>query len=104
MEASMVYMTAGSWEEATRIGRELVESRLAACVNIVEGMRSIYKWEGRIQEDREVIVIAKTKEALVPELVAKVKSVHSYACPCVLALPVDSGNREFIQWVHEQTK
>jgi periplasmic divalent cation tolerance protein len=67
-------------------------------------MRSIYRWEGEIQDDEEVIVIAKTKELLVPELIEKVKSIHSYSCPCIVSLPVLGGNRPFLDWVEEETK
>ena len=81
MKINFIYMTAGSKEEARKIGSELVISKLAACVNILENMDSIYMWQGKVQDDREVVMIAKTTEACVPELVEKVKSLHSYDCP-----------------------
>jgi periplasmic divalent cation tolerance protein len=103
METNLVYMTTGSMDEARRIGRELVSSRLVACVNLIENMRSLYWWEDEIQEDREVVLIAKTKASLVPELVERVKSIHSYDCPCVLSLPVLDGNRAFLDWISAET-
>ncbi len=104
MKANLVYITASNLEEARKIGKELVASRLAACVNIIGNMNSFYWWEGEIQDDREVILIAKTKETLVRELVEKVKSMHSYSCPCVVSLPVLGGNEDFLQWIESETK
>ena len=102
MDILWVYMTAGSMDEARRIGRQLVESRLAACVNIVDNMTSIYRWNGELQEDKEVVLIAKCTEAALPMLTEKVKALHSYDCPCVVGLPVVGGNPAFLQWVSEE--
>ena len=104
MRANLVYITASDLQEARKIGRELVACRLAACVNIIDHMNSFYWWEGEIQDDREVVLIAKTKEPLVQELVEKVKSMHSYSCPCVVSLPVLNGNPEFLKWIESETK
>ena len=104
MKTNLIYMTAGSMDEARRIGRELVSNRLAACVNIIDNMNSIYWWNGEIHEDSEVVLIAKTKEDLVPELTEKVKALHSYDCPCVVSIPLLAGNREFLEWILEETK
>jgi periplasmic divalent cation tolerance protein len=103
METNFVYITVGSVGEAERIGRELVSHRLAACVNLIENMRAMYWWEGEIQEDTEVVLIAKTKETLVPDLVDKVKSMHSDDCPCVLSLPISDGNKAFLDWISAET-
>lgn len=99
MPIRFVYMTAGSLEEAKRIGRELVSARLAACVNILPQMQSIYVWEGRLQEDAEVVMIAKTTAARTAELIAKVKSLHSYSVPCIVSLAVEGGYPPFLEWV-----
>jgi len=99
MDVRFVYMTVGGLEEARKIARELVESKLAACVNLIENMNSFYMWEGRLQDDREVVLIAKTTAGRIADLTARVKAVHSYDCPCVVALPVDGGNREFLDWI-----
>ncbi len=100
----LVYMTASDMDEARRIGRALVEARLAACVNILEGMRSIYWWQGEVAEDGEVVIIAKTRQALVAPLTEKVKALHSYSCPCVVALPISAGNAEFLHWLDAETQ
>jgi periplasmic divalent cation tolerance protein len=103
MSAVMVYITAGSLEEARKIGGSLVEARLAACANIFEGMRSVYRWEDEIREETEVVLFAKTRSELVDELVAWVKEIHSYDCPCVVALPIQAGNPAFLDWIAEET-
>jgi len=99
MPIRFVYMTAGSLEEARRIGRELVSAKLAACVNILPQMHSIYVWEGKLNEDAEVAMIAKTTAARIPELIAKVKSLHSYSLPCIVSLAVEDGHPPFLEWI-----
>jgi periplasmic divalent cation tolerance protein len=103
MRLSIAYITANSSDQAWRIGRTLVQARLAACVNVIPGMNSIYWWEGEIQEDAEMIVIAKTRESLLPKLIETVKSVHSYDCPCIIAVPVLGGNPDYLDWIGRET-
>jgi periplasmic divalent cation tolerance protein len=100
---NLVYITASDSAEARTIARALVESRLAACVNIIGNMNSVYRWEGEIREDKEVVVIAKTVDDRVPELVRKVKALHSYECPCITAVPIDGGNPDFLKWIERET-
>jgi periplasmic divalent cation tolerance protein len=97
-------MTAGSKTEAQKIGKALVETRLAACVNILENMQSIYRWEEKVQEDSEVVLIAKTTDTKVSPLIDKVKSLHSYDCPCIVSLPVLDGYQPFLDWVHAEVQ
>ena len=104
MTVHFIYITAGKMDEAKNIGRELVSERLAACVNIIDNIHSLYWWEGEIQDEKEVVIIAKTKESLIPELIEKVKSIHSYSCPCIVSLPIIHGNKPFLDWVGEETK
>lgn len=104
MAYRFVYMTAGSREEARRIGRTLVEERLAACVNILDGMNSLYWWQGAVQDEQETVLIAKTRAELLERLTDRVKSLHSYSCPCVVALPIEGGNPAFLQWIAEETE
>ena len=104
MKINLIYITTGSLDEARTIGKELVSHRLAACANIIDNINSIYWWDGAIQDDREVILLAKTKESLVPELIEKVKSLHSYECPCIVSLPILDGNKPFLDWVFDETK
>jgi len=98
-----VYMTAGSIEEAKKIGHILVEKNLAACVNLIENMISIYKWEEKLEEDKEVVMISKTRKTLMPKLIETVHSHHSYDCPCILELPIQGGNPEFLSWIETET-
>lgn len=104
MSACFVYVTAPDAETARRIGRTLVELRLAACANILDGMRSVYRWQGKIQEDGEAVLIAKTREDLVPALTEKVRALHSYECPCIVALPVTGGSQSFLDWIDGETE
>ncbi len=104
MKTNLIYITARYLDEAKTIGRQLVSDRLAACANIIENVNSIYWWEGEIQDENEVILIAKTKESLVPELIEKIRSIHSYTCPCIVSLPILNGNRPFLDWICGETR
>ena len=104
MEVNLIYITAKDKAEARKIGSELITSKLAACVNIIDNMNSMYVWEGKIQDDKEVILIAKTAEEKVPLLVEKVKTLHSYDCPCIVSIPVSGGNMEFLDWIVSEVK
>ena len=98
-----VYMTAGSVEEAKSIGQFLVGQNLAACVNLLENMTSIYNWEDKMEESQEVIMIAKTRKTLMPKLIEIVKSHHGYDCPCIIELPIQGGNPDFLKWILGET-
>ena len=104
MTECIVYITTNSTEEAEIIGRNLVSRKLAACVNIIDNMKSIYHWEGKIETGEEVIIIAKTKKALVNEIIENVKTLHSSQVPCIVAIPIIDGNADFIQWIRNETK
>jgi periplasmic divalent cation tolerance protein len=103
MAQTMIYVTTGSRDEALVIARELVNSRLAACANILAGTTSVYHWEGKVCEEEEVSLILKTRDDLVDRLVEKVKDLHSYDCPCVVSLPISSGNPDFLKWIDTET-
>ena len=103
MGQSLIYITAGTRDEAVTIGRTLVESRLAACANVLGGISSIYWWEGALTEDDEVSLLVKTREELVDKVVAKVKEIHSYDCPCVVSIPISGGNPAFLEWIDAET-
>ncbi|HDZ89165.1 MAG: divalent-cation tolerance protein CutA [Deltaproteobacteria bacterium] len=104
METNFIYITTGSVEEARTIARDLVSSRLAACANIIDGMNSIYWWDGEVQEEKEVILLAKTRESLVPRLIHRVKAIHSYECPCIVSVPIVDGNPAFMEWIERETR
>jgi periplasmic divalent cation tolerance protein len=96
---SLAYITARDAAEAETIGRALVEERLAACVNILPGMRSLYRWDGAIERGEEAVLIAKTRRSRFPELAARVAQLHSYTTPCVLELAVGRGAPGYLAWL-----
>ena len=102
MKAFMIYITTADKAEARRIGEHLVKSRMAACVNILDRMNSMYIWKGKFEDDQEAVMIAKTTEEKVPALVEAVKSMHSYECPCIVSLPIRHGNPDFLDWIAAQ--
>ena len=103
MTACLAYVTTASRDEALRIGRAMVEDRLAACANLIDPMTSIYRWQGKIEEGRECVLILKTELALIDALTARVKALHSYTVPCVVAWPIAAGNSDFLRWIGEET-
>lgn len=103
MPQTLVYVTASSRDEALTIARVAVEERLAACANVLSPITSIYWWEGKVQEEGEVSFILKTRADLVPALTARIKALHSYTCPCVVALPISAGNPDFLAWIDAET-
>ncbi|MCE5336269.1 MAG: divalent-cation tolerance protein CutA [Desulfobacteraceae bacterium] len=102
-EISIVLMTAGNEEEAAKIGWIAVEERLAACANIVPRIRSIYRWKDEIHDDPEALVIFKTRTELFPALQARIRELHGYEVPEIIAFPLDRGLPEYLDWVVEQT-
>lgn len=103
-EGRWVYMTAKDESEARAIGEALVRERLAACINILPGMESIYHWQGKIARDNEAVLIAKTRAELIEPLIARVKELHSYTVPCVVALPILAGNPAYLEWLMNETR
>lgn len=103
MQYQLIYITTEDEDEAIVIGKILVEEKLAACVNL-HPIHSIYGWEGEVQEDSEIAMLVKTKEALVDRVIARVKELHSYEVPCIISLPIEKGNPDFLKWVGESTK
>ncbi len=99
-----IYVTASSRDEALAIGRELVRGRLAACANVIDGLTSVYWWEGDVHEDPEAALVVKTRAGMVDAVTARVKELHSYTCPCVVALPILGGNPDFLAWIRDETR
>lgn len=103
MEVIVVYITAPNEEDAVKISRAIVEERLAGCVNIVKGIRSIYNWQGKIEDDEELLMIIKTQRHLFEPLKRRVKELHSYTVPEIIALPIIEGSEDYIEWLKEVT-
>jgi periplasmic divalent cation tolerance protein len=97
------FVTTSTEEEAARIGRSLVEQGLAACANIVPAIRSIYRWEGKTVDDREFLVLLKTRPELFEKLQAVVKGLHSYKTPEIIAIEVKHGSAEYLGWIDAET-
>lgn len=100
----LVYATFPSVEEAAAMGEQLVKARLAACVNVLQGMVSIYEWEGQLQRDAEAVAIVKTRAVHAEAVVAALKAGHRYDNPALLVLPVEGGSAPFLDWIVTQTK
>ncbi len=99
-----VSVTCASVAEARKIGRSVVEKKLAACANIVNGVESIYRWKGRVEREREVLVLMKTTVRRLRELEREVNRVHSYDVPEFIVLPIVAGSREYLKWVKENAR
>ena len=102
--AVVVLSTAGSREEAERIATALVEERLAACVNLVAPLTSIYRWRGAVERAEEVLLVIKTRRRSVPALVRRIGALHSYDVPEVIALPIVAGARPYLAWLAGATR
>jgi periplasmic divalent cation tolerance protein len=98
-----VFVTVGSEEEALEISRAVVEERLAACSSIVPGLRSIYRWKGKLCDDRELLLLMKTRASLFAPLRERIRELHSYEVPEIIGIPVTRGLREYLDWVVENT-
>ena len=101
--AVLVYTTWPSVVEAEQAGRQIVERRLAACVNILPGMISHYWWEGKIERAEEAVMIVKTRAALAEQVGAMVKELHSYTTPAVMVLPVENIDPDYHAWIVQET-
>ena len=103
MNEIVVFITASDEDEAVKIARSLVEAKLAGCVNIIKNIRSVYRWEETVEDDPEVLMVAKTQKTLFHELMKKVKAIHSYTVPEIIALPIVEGSEDYLQWLRDVT-
>jgi len=104
MEKIIVFITAPSEDEAASIGRVLVDENLAACANIVKGIRSIYRWKGEVCDDSECLMIVKTVSENFETLERRVKELHPYDVPEIIALPIVKGYEPYLKWVEENSR
>jgi periplasmic divalent cation tolerance protein len=98
-DSVLVYVTASSAREAERIALTAVNEGLAACANVLGPIRSFFRWQGKVERSREVSLILKTRRTRVAALTKRVKELHSYSVPCVVALPILGGNPDFLSWI-----
>jgi periplasmic divalent cation tolerance protein len=104
MRETVTLVTCATAREARRIAQALVQERLAACVNILPGVASVYRWEGKIARGRELLLVVKSRAALSRRLVARVRQLHSYRVPEVVTFPIATGNADYLRWVRESTR
>ncbi len=103
-ETFFVYVTAADSDEARRIAKTVVRERLAACANILNSIDSVFWWEGEIQQSSESALILKTSAERADELTSRIKSLHSYECPCIVFLPIKKGFPEYLAWISESCR
>ncbi len=104
MERVMVVFVTAPRGKGAEIARRIVEKRLAACVNVVSGVKSVYWWQGRIEDSEEDLLVLKTSESRIDELISFIKSIHPYEVPEVIAFPVEKGLGEYLAWVLNETR
>jgi periplasmic divalent cation tolerance protein len=104
MSVVSVYAVFANAEEAERIGRAVIEERLAACINILSPVRSIYRWQGKIESADEVAAILKTHHWNSDALIERIAELHSYAVPCIVTWPIDKILRNYADWVEDNTR
>ena len=102
-EFIIVYVTAGSPAEGDRLARALVDERLAACVNRIATVQSVYRWEGKLEQSEEQLLIIKTQRGLFAALEKRVRELHSYSVPEIVALPIIEGSQDYLRWLGDQT-
>lgn len=98
-----VYVTCASSEEAEAIAKACLADRLVACANILGPMRSLYHWQGAIEDDTEIPLMLKTRAALLKATQKRIESIHSYDVPCIVAWPIVDGNRQYLDWIKTET-
>jgi len=97
----VIFITAGSAEEAQRISKILLERKKAACVNIIDKVNSHFWWEGKLDSAQENLLIAKTKDSLLSDIINLVKEAHGYSVPEIIALPIVGGNQDYLEWIEQ---
>ena len=99
----MIYVTAASHAEALKIARALVDEKLAACANVLGEATSIYRWQGKVEEAQELVLIAKTRRALADKAVERIKALHSYDEPCAVVYDITGGLPTYLAWIAQET-
>ncbi len=100
MPLTLIYVTFGDNDNARAVAKELVEARLVSCANIFPPVQSIYKWDGQMQEESEIVAIFKTRTELFEQVEERIKTMHSYDTPCIIALPIEKASQDFANWIN----
>lgn len=104
MDAVVIFITVSNEQEGVKIAKNLVEEKLAGCINIVRDIRSVYSWQGKIEDDAELLLIVKTRRQLFTRLKDRVKELHSYSVPEIIAIPIIEGSEDYLKWLEETTR
>ena len=104
MENILVYCTVPNDFSANLIANTIVDEQLAACVNIIDGITSVYRWEGQVQTDKELLLLIKTQKSKFESLKEKILALHEYSVPEIIAVPIQAGNAEYLKWISDSTK
>jgi periplasmic divalent cation tolerance protein len=100
----VVFVTASNKKEAEYIAVEIIKNKLAACVNIIEKVHSFFWWQAKLDSAKEALLVIKTRKVLINKLIKRIKSLHSYEVPEIIALPIIAGNKKYLEWVDESTR
>lgn len=100
----VVFCTAANKKEAGRIAKGLLKDKLCACVNIIDNVASLFRWQGKIDNAKESLLVIKTRRAVFAKLTKKIRSLHSYEVPEIIALPIIAGNKKYLEWIDESTR
>lgn len=101
-QPTLLYVTCAKHEEAVRIARTLLDERLIACANVMAPHTAVYRWQEQVQQEPEVGMLLKTQADLTGRVSERIRSLHSYSVPCVVALPIQGGNPEFLTWIGQE--
>ena len=101
--AAVIYSTIGDIEDARRIAHTLVEEKLVACVNIIPNIESVYRWEGKKEEDEECVFIVKTSDENIEKTIARIRSLHPYELPDIIVIPIIGGLKEYLEYISNET-
>ena len=104
MENILVYCTVPNDFSANLIASAVVDEQLAACVNIIDGITSVYRWEGGVQTDKELLLLIKTQKSKFESLKEKILSLHEYSVPEIVAVPINLGHEEYLKWIADSTR
>ena len=98
---TVIFVTVPDKKQARQVANKLIKTKLAACVNIIPGVESLFSWKGKIDSAKELLLIIKSEKSKLPKIIKTVKSLHSYEVPEIIALPIIAGNKEYLRWIDE---
>ncbi len=103
MKFYLGYITTNNRQEAEKISNVLVEEKLVECVNIIDQVKSVFWWQGEIEKSKECLMLIKTKKSLAKKIIIRVRSLHSYQCPCIIFFPIEMGDQDYLKYIEKST-